>query len=240
MIANRTNYNSMSEVFELLNYLKVNYAILRNYYNLLEDDIYIGGHGDVDLICEDSAIFAKALNALPQEFHVKNGKSDGVHYYTYIQNNYVSLDLRHIGDGYYCKKWEKEMLARKVMRNEFYVLNEEDYFYTLIYHAIYQKPFLSTEYRFRLTEMAVNLNLDTGTGSSQYFISLLEIYMRNNNYRYQYPKDKYVPFNKKNIQDKSLLDFHFKEYFINTVLHSKIAAIEFLVKTKHYLFNLKD
>jgi len=236
MKENRINYSSMSEVFELLKHHKVNYAILRNYDNLLDDEIYMGGHGDVDLICEDSTVFAKVLNAQPHDFHVKNGKSDGTHYYTYVQNNYVSLDLRHIGDGYYCEKWEKQMLARKIIHNGFYVLNESDYFFTLIYHAIYQKPSLTIEYRDRLTAMAKNLNLDGGTGISQDFITLLETYMRHNNYCYQYPKDKYVPFNKKNIQDKSLLDFHFKEYFKNTVLHSKIAVISFLVKTKHCLF----
>ena len=80
--------------------------------------------------------------------------------------------------------------------------------------------------------MAKNLNLDGGTGSSQDFITLLETYMRHNNYRYQYPKDKYVPFNKKNIQDKSLLDFHFKEYFKNTVLHSKNSSNQFFSKNK--------
>ena len=36
-------------------------AILRNYDNLLDDEIYMGGHGDVDLICEDSTVFAKSF-----------------------------------------------------------------------------------------------------------------------------------------------------------------------------------
>ena len=144
--------------------------------------------------------------------------------------------IKYDAGGYYCEKWEKQMLARKIIHNGFYILNESDYFFTLIYHAIYQKPSLTIEYRDRLTAMAKNLNLDGGTGSSQDFITLLETYMRHINYRYQYPKDKYVPFNKKNIQDKSLLDFHFKEYFKNTVLHSKIAVISFAVKTKHCLF----
>ena len=234
------NYSSISEIFELLNYHKVNYVILRNYDNLLDNDIYMEGHGDVDLLCEDSAVFAEALKAYPQEFHVKNGKPDGVHYYTYIQKNYVSLDLRHIGDGYYCKKWEKEMLDRKVWYNGFYVLNEEDYFFSLIYHSIYQKPKLSPEYRNRLTDMAKKVNLNSGSHSTIDFILLLETYMRGNGYRYQYPKDKYVPFRKKYIQDKSLFDLHLKDYYSYTVLHSKIATIEFLVKIKHYFFNLKD
>lgn len=230
-------FNSITEVFDLLNHHKINYAVLRNYDNLLDDDIYMDGHGDVDLICEDSAVFAKVLHAFPQEFHVKNGEPDGTHYYIYLKGKYVSLDLRHIGDGYYCEKWEKEMLERRVLYNGFYVMNEEDYFYTLIYHAIYQKPSLSIEYQKRLTKMAENLNLDSGSNQSSDFISLLETYMRNNNYRYQYPKDKYVPFKKEHIQDKSLLDFHFQDYFKNSVFHSKIALIEFLVKMKQRLLH---
>lgn len=92
----------------------------------------------------------------------------------------------------------------------FYILNKSDYFFTLIYHEIYQKPSLTIEYRDHLTAMVKNLNLDNDTGSSQDFISLLDTYMRYNKYHYQYPKDKYVPFNGKNIQDKTLLDFHLK------------------------------
>lgn len=234
------NYNNMMDVFNLLNQEKVNYVVLRNYDNLLDDDIYMSGHGDVDLMCDDSTVFAQVIGALPQKFHVKNGKHDKTHYYIYLKNNYVSLDLRHIGDGYYCEKWEKEILERKVFYNGFYVMSKKDYFYTLIYHAIFQKPFLSNDYKSRLAEMAKNLNLNIKNVSTSDFISLLESYMRENNYRYQYPLDKYVPFNKKYIQDKSLMDFHFGPYLKNTIFHSKIKAIELLVKIKHTFLSLKN
>lgn len=76
MKENRINYNSMSEIFELLEHHIVNNTVLRNYGNLLDDKIYIRGHGDVNLICQDSAVFAKVLNAQPHDFQAKKGKSD--------------------------------------------------------------------------------------------------------------------------------------------------------------------
>ncbi len=60
-----------------------------------------------------------------------------------------------VGDGYYDINWQRSMLKNRV-RNPlgFYVMSDEDYFYSLAYHAIYQKKAgLSEEYRERLAEM---------------------------------------------------------------------------------------
>jgi hypothetical protein len=229
----------MREVFELLNHHNVNYAVLRNYNNLFEDNIYLEGHGDIDLICDNSSFLAQTIQANPQEFHLKKRIPDGTHYYLYIQDNYVSLDLRHVGDGYYCMKWEKDMLSRKVLYQEFYVLNDKDYFFSLIYHAILHKKVFSEDYRNRLTEMAKNMNIDCGSSSSSDFIRLLEKFMIENGYRYQYPKDKFVPFKTKNIQDKRLLNFNLNDYLNHKLFHYKVDTINILVKMKRLFYKNK-
>jgi len=231
------SFNKMSEVFDLLNHNKINYAVLRNYENLLDDQIYMTGHGDVDLICDDSLKLAKVIGAMPQDFHTKKEKHDGVHFSINIKNNAVSLDLRYIGDRYYCSKWQTEMLNRRVIFNSFYVLGKEDYFYTLVYHAIYQKPILTEEYRNRLIGMAKNLSLNIVNNKPKDFIILLESYMKKNHYVYQYPKDKYVPFNSTFVQDKSLLNFCFDDYYKNKLFHLKVSAIDKLVSIKHFIEN---
>lgn len=60
-------YETMQEVINNLLEKQINYAILRNYENLLEDDIYMDGHGDVDLICSDGRLTAKAMGAIDHE-----------------------------------------------------------------------------------------------------------------------------------------------------------------------------
>lgn len=233
------DYKSMKEVFDILNQNQIVYAVLRNYDNLLEDEIYMDGHGDVDLICADSDLLAETIKANPQEFHMKKGMSDLVHYYFHLNGNYVSLDLRHIGDGYYCEKWQREMLDRRTMHNGFYVLNEEDHFYTLVYHAIFQKKIFTKEYKERLTKMAKDLNLNVGNAQIQDFVFLLEKYMKANAYRYQYPVDKIIPLKKQYIQDKTLFDFDFKNWSRNFIFQTKVNGIETLVRLKHKMIKPK-
>lgn len=232
----KRSFNTMKEVFDLLNKNNVIYVVLRNYDNLLDDNIYMDGHGDVDLLCEDSEVLARVLKAYPDKNHFKNGEPDKVHYYLYLQNNYMSLDLRHIGDGYYDRKWEKEVLERRVLQEGFYVPHPKDYFYTLIYHAIFQKETLTEEYRARLLKMGAALGIDTLSGRTADFVKIMENHMRENGYSYVFPEDKHVPLKRKYIQDKSLFSFDFKNYLKHLIYDTKIGGIAFLVKIKHRIF----
>lgn len=227
------HFNNIQDVITLLNISSVAYAVLRNYDNLLEDDIYMDGHGDIDLICADSRKLASILNAIDHPGHVKNCQGNGTHYLIYINNIEVSLDLRHIGDGYYCEKWEQEILERRREHNSFYVLSEEDYFYTLIYHAIFQKHYFSKNYRFRLRKMGEGLGIKIQDNSIEFYVSLLEKHMRQNHYHYEYPKDKYVPLKRQHIQDKSLFVMHYSRYFEHILFETKINTIKSLVEIKH-------
>src|SRR5690554_5015487 len=101
-ITKKGYFDTIQELIEHLNASSVAYAVLRNYDNLLEDEIYMEGHGDIDLICEDSMKLASEIGAVDHPGHVKNGQGNGTHYIVYINNVEVSLDLRHVGDGYYC------------------------------------------------------------------------------------------------------------------------------------------
>ena len=42
-------YTNIADMFDRLNKASCEYVVLRNYNNLLEDDIYMAGHGDVDI-----------------------------------------------------------------------------------------------------------------------------------------------------------------------------------------------
>lgn len=229
-------YNSIQEVFDILHAQKVDYAVLRNYSNLLEDDIYMDGHGDIDIICADSLAIVNALNAYSNDTNKRDGIGNGTHYYIYLKDKKVSLDLRHIGDDYYCEKWQREMLATKVWKPGFYILNKEQHFYTLIYHAIIQKRTFSLEYEHRLKRMGERLEIPILSTSSSFYIQILERYMKQHNYTYNYPSDKYVPLLEKHIQDRSLLVMNYKKYLQHKMFEAKIKCIELMVFIYHKTF----
>lgn len=228
-------YDSINSFVEVLNGTGVPYLVLRNYENMFSPEIYIDGHGDIDLLCSDSKHLADGIGAMAYTNKDKRVCGDGVHYYIMIAGKHVSLDLRSVGDGYYCTKWQKEMLERRIMKNGFYVMNEYDYVYSLIYHAILQKRTFSLEYKKRLTEMLYALDIPIGKYSPQQFIVLLECYMQKFGYVYTYPTDIFVPLkiqyiNKEMLQkDCGLALKHWR-------FDMKVALIDFLVKIKHLMF----
>ena len=228
-------YDSFSEVIDKLHKYNVKYLILRNYDNLLERSLYVDGHGDVDMLVDDSSVVSAILEAQTYPLH----GNDGTHFKIIVDGQPVSLDLRHVNDGYYCSKWQKEMLERRILYNGFYVLNQEDSFYSLIYHAILQKPSLSTEYKSRLVSMAKSLKIFVkDTVSANDFVSLLEQYMVKNGYRYTYPSDVYVPL-KTGIIDKTLIEKNSKLFWKHWKYDMKLKMINFAVKCKHLIFNGK-
>ena len=140
-----------------------------------------------------------------------------------------------MGDGYNCQNWQKEMLDRRVLKDGFYVMSEQDYFYSLIHHAILQKRSFSDEYRFRLTEMCNSLHIVMKDDSAQSFIQLLESYMAEHGYTYVYPRDTFVPLNTRYISSR-LLESNASLAFLHWKFDTKVAFIEFLVKVKHSLY----
>ena len=67
-------FGSIFEFFEALNEAGVKYLVLRNYENLLEQEMFLDGHGDIDLLCDDYKKIVKAVGAIP--FHVNPAKPD--------------------------------------------------------------------------------------------------------------------------------------------------------------------
>ncbi len=227
-------FKNINDFFKKLNDAGINYLVLRNYENFHKPEIFINGHGDVDMLCDDSQAIVSLIDAIskrPDEYPLRG---DGIHYYIIVGENEVSLDLRQIGDGYYCDKWEKDMLENRVMHDGFYVMDNENYFYSLIYHAILQKKFLSDDYINRLTCMANQINVVIDHYNEKGFINALEKYMRQHNYVFTYSYDYVVP-NRFNLVDKSLIKPNYKLWWRHFRYNIRISTIEHLVKFKHFL-----
>lgn len=225
-------FDNISQIFNLLNNCGVNYLVLRNYENMLSPKLFVGSHADVDLLCEKSKDIVKILNAIPTRKDYDEILGDGIHYSLIIGDERVSFDLRQVGDGYYCDKWEKDLLRRKKRHNCFYVMDDEDYFYTLIYHAVLQKRKLSEEYRNRLMKMASMNGVSNEIKDEKGFICLLEKYMKNKGYRFVYSHDFMVP-NRFHLVDSQMVEKDFKLWLAHFLFDTKVTWIEFLVKVKH-------
>ena len=226
-------YNNFKEVITCLNNSGILYLVLRNFDNLLKESMYMDGHGDVDMLVTDSHAVAKILDAGTYELH----GDDGIHYWIEVNKKKVSLDLRFVGDGYYCKKWENEMLERRVNHDGYFIMQYQDYFYSLIYHAILQKKEFSEEYQYRLGIMSkqINVKLPDSPNVNDY-IKVLERYMKEHNYTYTWPTDKHVPLNKKLI-DNSLLEKNVDLQWIHWKYEMKLKYINFAMKCKHLIIN---
>ena len=236
MDAHQCNFNGIRAFFEALNQAGVRYLVLRNYENLLEPEMYLDGHGDLDLLCEDSDQLARVICAIPFPPKSSARENDNVHYKIYVDAQPVSLDLRQVGDGYYCEAWERDLLDRRVMNDCFYVMNDEDYFYTLTYHAILQKRTFSEEYRLRLIQMSDKLGLNVVGHNELDFINLLECHMREKGYRFCFSSDSMVP-NRFHLVDKDLVNNDLSLWWRHFMFDMKVSVIELLVKIKHFLYH---
>lgn len=146
------NWDDMREAFNAIN-SKCSYLVMRNWEGFY-NDILLEGHNDIDVLCDGVKDSKKMVTLLGAEKRFEI--DDGIHYKISYRDCVVDLDIRTVGDGYYDKKWQRNMLKNRQLNPlGFYTMNEEDYFYSLTYHAIYQKDCLTEEYLQRLQNMSL-------------------------------------------------------------------------------------
>lgn len=180
----RKTFSDISEVFDLLNE-KSEYLVLRNYENMDRTDFLMDGHDDIDILCNDRKSVIKSLGA--RKTHINTD-----HYFIRVNSINVKLGIRYLNDYYYDIPWEIDMLRkRKYHSLGFYVMDDENYFYSLLYHALLQKKHLSDDYKVRLRDMAQELGI-TLICEEDYYKCLID-YLNKQGYSVTYPKDCTVP-----------------------------------------------
>lgn len=181
------NWNDIQSIFDMFN-SECNYVILRNYEELHLENMVMDEHDDIDLLCDDQRKMRELLGAV---YRPVTGNFD--HFFTKIKGEDVKFGIRYVGDDYYDRKWEEKMLQNRVMHpNGFYVMNDEDYFYSLLYHALVQKKKMADDYRIRLKDMANSLGIELNSDKDYY--TCLKDYMVKNDYKLCYPVDTTIPF----------------------------------------------
>lgn len=183
-------WQSLQQVFDVLNQ-NCKYVVLRNYDELEEEKLLKGG--DVDILCEDISACVKILQA-----HPRGRRDTGFNYQILLKTGQIAVDLRMVGDGYYCDTWGKKLLdGRKLGDKGFFVLQEDDYFYSLLYHAIFQKAELKPEYKERLFRLAKQFGMLIS--KQEDLKKELERYMRENDFFYSNTLDPEVYLNYSNV-----------------------------------------
>ena len=190
------NITTIRQFFDFLN-SNCDYLVLRNWDDIFDEGIYGNGHEDIDILCRNLDLFVELTDAnrvhssiYRDNFVVKIGKMS------------VRFDVRHVGDGYYPAKWEETMLNNKLLtKQNIYVMNAEDYVYSLAYHALIQKPALSEEYKKKIIDALENIGNADSDMSEMDILKLLQSYCSEKSYSVEIPSDPGVYLNKRNMSE---------------------------------------
>ena len=91
----------------------------------------------------------------------------------------VLFDFKYVRDHYFDKKWSNDILKRRILHpNGFYVPCKEDYFYTLLYHVIFQKSTSFDRYKKMINSLANELCINNDSGEIFYDFDKSKIFLK--------------------------------------------------------------
>ena len=124
-----------------MNDINFDYVVLRN-WDGLPYDVKLGEHSDLDLLVYDFNHFfeifpyAKLVHDLPR-----------VRTRIPIDDSFIYVDVRHVGDNYYPEDFERNILETKEWNSRgFYTPNPIHHRIALAYHAVHHKNDISRDY----------------------------------------------------------------------------------------------
>jgi hypothetical protein len=196
----RPAFASVAEFFERLDRIEgLEYVVMRNFDGLLRNKL--DQSPDIDILVNDYYLFKRVTGAIGYK-HKRSIRPGPAHEYGgYKVSGYVSIDgqetsidIRFVGDGYYCVRWERTMLAKRIRHGGIFIPDTENLFYSLLYHALVHKPSVSEEYRRTLGEMAPAVGIDCRVvESDEQLWDCLDEFMVRQNYTYDRPKELSIP-----------------------------------------------
>jgi hypothetical protein len=218
-------WSSFDELFHILN-LTSNYIVLRNFDNLEEQ--LTTKHPDVDVLTENKNLTKDILNAVQT-----TNKSYRVQHSVKINNKDINFDIRYVGDNYYDKNWEIELLKTKVKHAKgFYIADNLNLFYSLIYHALIHKKHISEDYikQFLALSIKLNLNFKVCNLIDTNLLDILSSYMSEHNYDIVAPYDLSVFFNERLINQKIYIPVSIKRTEYKNYLNFRSTIKTLIIK----------
>lgn len=131
-------WDSLEQFFYCLNAVEP-YLILRGY-----DDIARGidAISDIDFLVANRQKFALFANAVK----ISKG-TERTNYQIMIGDRKVDIDLMYVGDNYFDHFWQQDCLKKRELHNKgFYVMDAENYYFSLLYHALIHKIEVPSKY----------------------------------------------------------------------------------------------
>lgn len=181
---------SLHHLFYVLN-ATIDYVVMRN-FDVLPDSFYSGVHGDIDLLVADldtAVMIANVTFVYPEE-------EKRVHVRGTVAGEEVLFDFRHVGDDYYDRAWQQDILSTSSLHNDLVRVPEPvHHFYTLLYHALIHKRAIAEDYVERFATLAPGLIVnDEGTVDIEGSSELLGAWLAQRSYAVTVPEPS-VHFN---------------------------------------------
>jgi hypothetical protein len=187
-------WDSFEQLFKVLNAC-VNYTVLRNFEGFF-DKMTNEDHLDIDLLVANYLEVKLVLNGKEVYPFTKRVVNRVI-----VGDKYADFDLRSIGDGYMDHAWCSDILDERVLvENKFYSPSNENYLYSLIYHALIHKNKIAEDYfvRFQSNNNPSTI-LDSHPSRTQ-LLEVLRTYMSKKGYNFVEPKDLSVGYNISGIE----------------------------------------
>ena len=146
---------SLRQFFSYMNDVSFPYVVLRN-WDRLPYDVVLGEHSDLDLLVYDFSHWKEIFPNAKAEF-----KYPRVRMKIPVDDSYVYVDVRHVGDDYYPEPFEKAILSTRVWNERgFFTPDPLHHKIALAYHAVHHKAMISEDYRRYLGDATVAELLD--------------------------------------------------------------------------------
>ncbi len=134
--------DSIRQFFSFMNDISFPYVVLRN-WERLPYDVTLGEHSDLDLLVYDFDHWKEIFPKAEAEF-----KYPRVRFKVPIDDSYIYVDVRHIGDNYYPLELEHAILdTREFNVRGFYTPNPLHHRIALAYHIVHHKAMISDNYK---------------------------------------------------------------------------------------------
>lgn len=176
-----------------------NYVFIRN-FEKFPQDYYEENHNDIDMLVENKEKIRIIINSKPSTKYKYRVRET-----VQINEKEIFFDLRYVGDSYYCRQWEEEILNTRVLSDKgFYIPNKINYFYSLLYHALIHKKEISVDYleRFKYLNHAGNFGIRSY--DRRELLKVLDEFITSQEYYYSEPSDLSVMYNLESISSKDI------------------------------------
>jgi len=190
------HFDTLKRVFDTLNMSGAKYVVLRNFEKMPDEVKVDPNHLNVDLLVSDYYAVKGVIDGdSPDKYwatQYENGKYRVVNT-VFIGGKRVNFYVRYAGDNYLDEQWQRDILRRRVQsRSVVYVPSKEDHLYSIIYHAIIQKPSISDAYVKVMTTLG---NYTPTQAQDKVFLrGELDAFMEKHGYKMVKPNDETVGY----------------------------------------------